>query len=90
MSLSEFLAKSLIPRAEAEHLLAHVLGCERQSLLFKKEEEIAEEQKEKFFSLVEQRRHGCPVAYLLGKKGFYKEEFFVDANVLIVPCVLLI
>jgi release factor glutamine methyltransferase len=69
--------------SEAELLLAHVLGVDRAWLIAHDGQEIPEEQIATFAKLVDRRRTGEPLAYLLGSRGFYGREFCVDRRVLI-------
>jgi len=41
------------------------------------------EQLDKFKNLIERRKKGEPIAYLINKKEFWKDEFFVNNDVLI-------
>jgi release factor glutamine methyltransferase len=68
---------------EAELLLAHVLGVDLAWLIAHDEEEIPEQKIAAFAELVDRRRAGEPFAYLVGSRGFYGREFFVDRRVLI-------
>jgi len=70
-------------RLDAQVLLGYVLGVERSTLYAYPEREITPEQAQQFFTLIEQRRHGEPVAYLTGHKEFYGLDFLVDKRVLI-------
>lgn len=70
-------------RLDAQVLLAHVLGVERSIFYAYPEREISPEQAVQFFQLIERRRQGEPVAYLVGHKEFYGLDFVVDSRVLI-------
>ncbi len=71
------------PRLEAQILLAHALGCERIHLYTRFEEPAPEDARTKFRELVRRRAEGCPVAYLVGRKEFYRLPFEVTPDVLI-------
>jgi release factor glutamine methyltransferase len=71
------------PRLDAELLLAHTLGLKRIDLYLKFDQPLAEPELEKCRAVVRRRSSGEPVAYILGEKGFFKDIFFVDKNVLI-------
>src|SRR5262249_55229271 len=77
-------AKSIdTPGLEARVLLAHALGC-RQIELFTRSEEVADEAaRTRFRELIQRRVAGCPVAYLVGTKEFFKLELEVTPAVLI-------
>src|SRR3954453_3995429 len=71
------------PRLDAQILLAHALGCDRIHIYTRFEEEVGDERRAALRDLVRRRVEGCPVAYLVGRKEFYKLEFEVDNRVLI-------
>jgi len=90
LNIAETLAVSISklscsdsPRADAEILLAHVLGKPRSHLLTWPEKELAEDGLAAFDALVARRVAGEPVAYLLGSRGFYGLELAVSPAVLI-------
>src|SRR5215469_6039655 len=70
-------------RMDAQILLGHVLEVERASLYTYPEREISPDQEQRFFQLLERRKLGEPVAYLIGHKEFYGLDFLVDRRVLI-------
>lgn len=70
-------------RLDAQVLLAHVLGVERSTFYAYPEREVPDEQVTQFLQLIERRREGEPVAYLVGHKEFYGLDFVVDPRVLI-------
>lgn len=70
-------------RGEAELLLAHVLGRTRAWLFAWPEHIASAEQIATFERLVESRRDGAPVAYLLGRRGFWSFDLAVSPAVLI-------
>ncbi|HWP30420.1 MAG TPA: peptide chain release factor N(5)-glutamine methyltransferase [Fimbriimonadales bacterium] len=65
---------------EAQLLLAHALGVEREKL-FPIEDEIFDSSQAD--SLLARRLKGEPIAYILGYKEFYGRRFFVNRHVLI-------
>jgi release factor glutamine methyltransferase len=71
------------PILDAEVLLAHTLDTDRLHLPLITFTEISKERSDKFFELIKRRCGHEPVAYIINKKEFYSEEFYVDANVLI-------
>jgi release factor glutamine methyltransferase len=78
------LAKSSpTPRADAQILLAHTLGRDREWLVSHGESFLSRPQAEKFVALCEKRATGMPVAYITGFAGFYGREFAVNEHVLI-------
>lgn len=71
------------PRLDAELILSHVLKTSRTDLLVRGSDELPSPQDKYFFSLIERRTQKEPVAYITGKKGFWKFEFEVGPSVLI-------
>jgi release factor glutamine methyltransferase len=70
-------------RSDAQLLLAHVVGREREWLIAHADARLSAEECEDFERLCRRRGSGVPVAYLLGHAGFYGREFLVDESVLI-------
>ncbi len=71
------------PRLDAEILLAHVRGVERSDLLTAYGAKVSGEEQTRLDALVERRLSREPVAYIVGRKYFFEDEFFVDRRVLI-------
>ncbi len=67
------------PRLDAELLLAHALGVDREQLLLNPPEQIPEA----FETLIARRERGEPVAYIVGKRAFWTIELEVAPGVLI-------
>lgn len=83
---AQFLAQKGVesPRVDTEVLLARTLECRRIDLYGLRFAEVAsDEVRQQFRDLVRQRLEGCPVAYLVGKKEFFKLDFEVGPAVLI-------
>jgi release factor glutamine methyltransferase len=70
-------------RADAELLLAFVLGRDRAWLMVHGEAECAVGEVSRFQELVARRAAGEPVAYLLGRRGFWTLDLAVAPGVLI-------
>lgn len=77
------LVNSDSPRADAEILLAHVLGRPRSYLLTWPEKELSADEQGAFEALLARRAAGEPVAYLMGSRGFYGLDLAVSPAVLI-------
>lgn len=71
------------PRLDAEMLMAEVLGRGRAAVIADSNEPLATGQLEAFESFVTRRRHGEPVAYILGSKEFYSLTLAVNSEVLV-------
>jgi release factor glutamine methyltransferase len=59
------------PRVDAEHLLAHALGCSRMQLYLQHDRLLDEDARAGFRELVKRRLAREPVAYIEGSKGFH-------------------
>ncbi len=72
-------------RTDAQHLLAHALGCSRMDLYVRFHELLSPEQRAGFRDLVKRRLAREPVAYIEGKRGFHALdlELGVDRRALI-------
>ncbi|MGA7540032.1 MAG: peptide chain release factor N(5)-glutamine methyltransferase [Steroidobacteraceae bacterium] len=71
------------PELDAELLLAQALGATRARLRSHPEEIPRREAARRFFELIERRASGEPVAYILGRKGFWTIELAVSPAVLV-------
>ena len=83
LTVSEALKASGIDVREARLLLAEVCGFSQASLAASPGEEIPFEVENAFHELIEKRRAGVPVAYLLGRQEFYGLDLAVNPSVLI-------
>lgn len=70
-------------KLDAEVLLAHVLQKSRTFLIAFPERPLTDSQQSQFRELVEQRKQGQPVAYLLGEKEFWSLTLNVTPATLI-------
>mgnify|MGYP001577963540 CR=1 FL=1 len=77
------LPESPTPRLDAELLLAHALGKSRSYLHTWPERELPAELIATFEACVARRRSGEPVAYILGRQGFWSLELDVANHTLI-------
>lgn len=87
-SIESLLASAELPdspsaRLDAEWLLAAVLGKPASYLRTWPERELAPEQVAAFDAFLKRRRAGEPVAYILGRQGFWSLELEVAADTLI-------
>ena len=71
------------PRLDAELLVAHVLALPRVQLYVQFERVLSPEELAALRELIKRRQAGESVAYLTGRKEFWKFEFAVDARVLV-------
>src|ERR1700756_2947511 len=71
------------PRLEAEVWLAELLRCNRAALLVRADEPLSAAAALYYAGLIERRRLGEPVAYLIGRREFWSLELEVSPAVLI-------
>ena len=81
MILSEKKIKTA--ELDSEVLMSKAINKEKKFLILNFNNVIPKENLNIFNDLINQRSKGKPIAYLLKKKEFWKNEFFVDRNVLI-------
>ena len=82
---SKFLKKNFINtyKIDSELLLGKVLNKGREYLFLNYKENLSDELIKNFESLLKRRKKKEPVAYILNRKEFWKNNFYVDQNVLI-------
>ncbi len=68
---------------DAEVLLMYLLGYSRAQLYARYNEEISEENAERYRQLVARRVQGEPIAYIINHREFMALDFYVDQRVLI-------
>jgi len=71
------------PRLDTELLLQHLLGVGRAYLYAHPEEEVGGDILQEWQTRLERRARREPLAYILGKAGFYGLEFAVTPDVLV-------
>ena len=71
------------PQLDVEILLSKLIKKDKKYLILNPEEVVSSEKLDIFKNLIERRKKGEPVAYLINKKEFWKHEFFVNKDVLI-------
>lgn len=71
------------PRLTAEILLAQTLGLRRLDLYLQHDRPLEQQELAVLKNLIRRRAAGEPVAYITGRKGFFKEQFSVTPGVLI-------
>ena len=74
--------KIISHRIDSEVILSYILKISREKLLIK-EDKICNENIAKFRSLISRRLKQEPVAYIIARKEFRSEDFFVDKKSLI-------
>ena len=76
-------ARSAIEAGDAELLLAHVLGRSRSWLYAHGDDELPADAAARFDLLLARRAAGEPIAYLTGRRGFWRFDLQVSAATLI-------
>ena len=68
---------------DSEILLASSLKLDRPRLLLNLNKEINKDEREIFFNFIDRRKKSEPIAYILGFKEFWKNNFKINKSVLI-------
>ncbi len=71
------------PYLDSEILLSESINRDKKHIILNPKEILENKQLNNFNNLIERRRKGEPIAYLINKKEFWKNEFYVNENVLI-------
>jgi release factor glutamine methyltransferase len=71
------------PQLDSEILLSNSIKRDKKHIILNPKEILSSKHTETFKNLIERRKTGEPVAYLINKKEFWKDEFFVNKSVLI-------
>jgi len=71
------------PLLDSELLMSKVINKDRKLVLLNLDQEMKKESYVSFIKLIKERSKGKPIAYLTGKKSFWKYDFDVNENVLI-------
>jgi len=79
------LKQSKMPnrQLDSEILLSNSIKRDKKHIILNPKEILSSKHTETFKNLIERRKTGEPVAYLINKKEFWKDEFFVNKSVLI-------
>ena len=71
------------PQLDVEILLSRLIRKDKKYLILNPKEVLNPEKIDIFKNLIDRRKKGEPVAYLINEKAFWKNEFYVDKDVLI-------
>ena len=71
------------PILDSEILLSKILNQDRKYTILNPKENLGQRNKDRFYELVDRRKKGEPIAYILEKKDFWKETFYINKHVLI-------
>ena len=75
--------KNKIDSPDAEIIFQHVLKIDKAKIYSDIKKEINKKDLSSIDLMVEERLKGKPLAYLIGKKGFWKNSFIVTPDVLV-------
>jgi len=70
-------------RLDAEILLAEALGMPREALITRGGTMVSDDAYGRFLPFIERRRAQEPVSYIVGRKYFFEDAFFVDRRALV-------
>ena len=68
---------------DCEILLSKIINKDREYVILNLKKNLNKKQIDFFNNLIQRRKKGEPIAYLINKKEFWKDEFYVNKNVLI-------
>jgi len=68
---------------DSEILMSKALKKDRKFIILNSEKNLNEKIKKHFNFLIKERSKGAPIAYLIGKKDFWKNEFKIKEGILI-------
>jgi release factor glutamine methyltransferase len=71
------------PHLDCEILLSESISRDKKHIILNSKEILDIKQIDNFKSFIERRKKGEPIAYLINKKEFWKDEFYVNEDVLI-------
>ena len=71
------------PYLDSEILLSQTINQNRKYVILNSQKKLNDKYLNNFYSLVDRRKKGEPIAYLIKKKYFWNESFYVNKNVLI-------
>ncbi len=79
------LKKSNIKSAliDSEILLSQAINKSREFIILNSNYDVSKKEYQYFKKMVDQRLRGKPIAYITGKKFFWKDEFLINEKVLI-------
>ena len=71
------------PYLDTEILLSRIINRDRKYITLNLKENLNDKYLNNFYDLLERRKKGEPIAYLINEKEFWKNTFYVNKNVLI-------
>jgi release factor glutamine methyltransferase len=71
------------PVTDTHLIMSKVLGIPRWKIIAERDSILSQEERKKFFSLIEKRAERYPLGYILGEKEFFNVKLKVEEGVLI-------
>jgi len=71
------------PHLDSEILLSESINKDKKHIILNSKDILNSKQLKNFNNFIERRKNGEPIAYLINKKEFWKNEFYVNNDVLI-------
>jgi release factor glutamine methyltransferase len=71
------------PYFDSQILLSESINKDKKYIILNSEKILNSKQLDCFNKFIDRRKKGEPIAYLINKKGFWKNEFYVNKDVLI-------
>ena len=71
------------PHLDSEILLSETINKDKKYIILNSKEILDNKQLDSFNDLIDRRKNGEPIAYIIKKKEFWKDEFYVNKDVLI-------
>jgi len=71
------------PHLDSEILLSKSINKDKKYIILNSKKILNSKQLNSFINLIDRRKNGEPTAYLTNKKEFWKDEFYVNKDVLI-------
>ena len=68
---------------DCEVLLSNIINKDREYVILNPKKNLDKKYIDIFNNLIDRRKKSEPIAYLINKKEFWKETFYIDKNVLI-------
>jgi len=68
---------------DCEVLLSNIINKDREYVILNSKKNLDKKYIDIFNNLIDRRKKSEPIAYLINKKEFWKETFYIDKNVLI-------
>ena len=65
---------------DSEILISKAIKKDRKFVILNLDQEIKKKNYDYFYELINERARGKPIAYLIGKKDFWKYEFIINEN----------